>query len=50
MLRQLIPAVWQVALCTLAPAIARRIAGWKSLVCVLVGTLAFGLIFGVFIR
>jgi len=48
--RQIIPALWQVVLGILVLRSAQQIAWWKSLVCILIGTIPFVFLFALFIR
>jgi len=47
--RQIIPALWQIVLGVILLQAAQRIACWKSLVCILLGTLPFVALFAFFI-
>ena len=49
-LRQIIPAVWQLILCVVIFQISQRVSYWTSLITVLIGMVPFGLLFAVFIR
>jgi len=50
LLRQIVPALWQIILGVVLLQTAQKIAWWKSLVCVFVGTIPFVVLFTLFIR
>ena len=49
-LRQIIPALWQIILGVIVLGTAQRITWWKSTLCILLGTIPFVILFAFFIR